>query len=249
MKIKLSKKKLLIFIIPLILTTTIISYKYFSYQEELTATTLSTKKVEDTNLAIKEVPVEENKITYLQEKYQNDEVKAILSIDNDTFSYPVAQTTNNDYYLTHDYSKNYYALGSIYADYRVNLDDSSKILIFGHSSTIRDTAFNHLENYYDEEYFNTHRYLTLETKEGKYHYEIFSIYVETSDFTYMNINFNTDDAWLNHIKKLQNNSWYNTSIELSREDKVLILQTCSNSSKYKNYAKKYLLVIAKRIEK
>ena len=35
---------------------------------------------------------------------------------------------------------------------------------------------------------------------------------------------------------------------LSKNDNILIMQTCSNNQEYKNYAKKYLLVISKRID-
>ena len=36
---------------------------------------------------------------------------------------------------------------------------------------------------------------------------------------------------------------YPTSIQLNASDDILILQTCSNHSKYKNYSKKYLSIV------
>ena len=100
-------------------------------------------------------PLQSNqeKISQLQANYQNPDIKAILSIDNiENFSYPVAQTTNNEYYLNHNYKRESDTLGAIYTDYRVDLETSPKILIYGHSSTKTEVPFNQLENYYDEKY-------------------------------------------------------------------------------------------------
>ena len=190
----------------------------------------------------------ENIIQSLQKQYNNEEIKAILSIKNTNFRYPVAQTTNNDFYLTHDYSKNQATLGAIYADYRTELDQSKKILIYGHSSSKTKTPFNDLENYYDEEYYQNNKYITLETTTNTYRYEIFSVYVETSDFTYMNINFESSQDWYLHILKLQAKSMYATNVSLTEEDDILILQTCSKLSKYKNNKKKYLLIVSRRVK-
>lgn len=244
---KVRKRKVVILVFAFLFITTLGSYQYFKIQGQ-SSLEIKTKKQDVNNISLPTV-LTEDKITYLQNKYHNEDIKAIISIDNDNFSYPVAQTFDNDYYLTHDYNKENDALGSIYADYRVDLNGGKKILIFGHSSTIRGTAFNHLEKYYDKDYFSNHRYLTLETSENTYHYEIFSVYVETSDFTYMNLNFDSSLKWLAHIKGLQAKSWYSTSINLTEDDDILILQTCSNHQKYKNAKSKYLLIVSRRVNK
>lgn len=193
--------------------------------------------------------IEENKVYTLQSEYQNTDIKGIISIENeDDFVYPVAQTSDNEYYLTHTYDETYDSLGAIYADYRVNLDTSDKVLIYGHSSTKRDVHFNKLEKYYDEEYYQSHKYITLETETNTYQYEIFSVYVETFDFTYMNIMFDTKNDWYRHILGLQNKSIYNTNVKLSSDDDILILQTCSNNPKYQKYSKKYLLIVSRRVK-
>ena len=248
---RIKKRNALILIIAFLFTTTQVSYQYFKKNNPPSLEQLVVTKQETNNLVNMNLPSSayQDKITYLQEKYQNEEIKAIISIDDENFSYPVAQTTNNDYYLTHDYAKKSDALGAIYADYRVNLEGGQKILIFGHSSTIRQTPFNNLEKYYDEEYFKHHQKLTLETKENTNHYEIFSVYVETSDFTYMNLNFSSSLKWYAHLKGLQEKSWWKTDIELTESDDILILQTCSNYKKYQNNKNKYLLIVAKKIKK
>lgn len=190
-----------------------------------------------------------NEILKLQNTYNNQDIKGIVAVDlEESFRFPIAQSKDNDFYLTHDYYKNYDKYGSIYADYRVDLDNSRKILLFGHNSSYIDTPFGSLENYYSKDYYDKHKYIYITTQKNIYKYEIFSVYVETSDFTYMNINFSNDEEWYSHILKLQSKSMYEIDSNLSKNDNILIMQTCSNNQEYKNYAKKYLLVISKRID-
>lgn len=245
---RVAKKKAYIFIFIFFLITIRGSYQYF-YQNQNQRSTMNVG-VRQNNINNMNLPrtAKEDTITYLQEKYQNEDIKATITIDDDDFTYPVVQTIDNDYYLTHDYAKNKDALGAIYADYRINLDTSRKILIFGHSSTIRETPFNELEKYYDESFFQKHHMLTLETKNNTYHYEIFSVHIETTDFTYMNLNFESSLKWYAHIRKLQERSWYHTEVELKSDDDILILQTCSNHPKYKNNKSKYLLIVSRRVK-
>lgn len=185
----------------------------------------------------------------LQKTYNNSDIKGIVSIEGeDSFNFPIAQSSDNDFYLNHDYYKNDYKYGSIYADYRVNLDNSRKILLYGHNSSYIDTPFGNLENYYNYDYYNLHKYIYITTLKDVYKYEIFSIYVETSDFTYMNINFSSDENWYSHLLKLQNKSIYNIDVNLNKNDDILIMQTCSNNNNYKDYDKKYLLIISRKID-
>lgn len=233
----------------------ITTYGYFHLQDTSKKTSLDALKEElvqvNNSNSSQEGTItddEEGEIGLLQQKYNNPDIQGIISIDNSDFRQPLVQTVDNEYYLTHNYKREEYALGAIYADYRVNLEAGRKILIFGHSSTKTDTPFNYLENYYDQNFYENHKYITLETQNNTYRYEIFSVYVETSDFTYMNVNFDTQEDWYLHILKLQKKSLYSIDITLEKEDDILIMQTCSNHSKYKNNSKKYLLIVSRRVK-
>lgn len=201
------------------------------------------------NIKNTELKLTDNNVKALQDYYNNSEIKGILSIEGlANFSYPIAQASDNDYYLNHNYNKNYDNYGSIYADYRSNLDNSKKILIYGHSSSKRVVPFNVLENYYDKNYYNQYKYMTIETETNTYRYEIFSVYIETKDFTYMNMNFDNEDSWYSHLLMLQSKSMYQIDTNLNKEDDILILQTCSNNKDYQSYKKKYLLIVLRRVK-
>ena len=194
-----------------------------------------------------------NKIDYteiinsLKEEYDNKDIVGILKIDNE-LSVPLVQTSNNDYYLNHTVYNEKSNLGAIFLDYRIDINNNNKLLIYGHSSTKTNTEFNILENYYDKNYYDKHKYINLTTSKEEKIYEIFSVYIETIDFSYMNINFIDDNDYYAHIQNLKEKSLYDIGIELKNDDEILILQTCSNHENYKNYDKKYLLIISRRIK-
>ena len=174
-------------------------------------------------------------------------VPRYLEIENTDYIVPVLQGSDNDYYLNHDAYGNSNYMGSIYLDYRVDIDSSKKLLIYGHNSSNIDMPFKILEEFYDKDYYDNHKYVWITTSTAKKKYEIFSIYVETKDFSYMNVNFASDKDYLEHITKLKEKSMYDTGVEVSSEDEVLILQTCSTHKDYSNYQRKYLLIILRRV--
>ena len=177
----------------------------------------------------------EDVINNLRKEYNNEDIKGILEIDNTDYIVPVLQGSDNDYYLNHDAYGNRSGMGSIYLDYRVDIDTSKKLLIYGHNSSNIDMPFKILEEFYDKDYYDNHKYVLLTTSTNKKRYEIFSVYVETSDFSYMDVNFASDKDYLEHLTKLKEKSMYDTGVEVTSNDEILILQTCSTHKDYHNY--------------
>ncbi len=186
-----------------------------------------------------------NTIEKLQKDYNNKDIIALLNVSNE-IEEPIAQSIDNKYYLNHNLNKEDDKYGTTYMDYRIDLNNSKKILIFGHSSKYKDTTFNKLEKYYNKDYYENNKYIKLTTNNDIRTYKIFSVYIETSDWTYMNLNFNNDEDWYNHLQKLKSKSLYDTETNITKDDEILILQTCSNKEDYQKYKKKYLLIIAKK---
>lgn len=183
----------------------------------------------------------------IQKEYPNTDIVGILQVPNTTINEPVVQTSDNDYYLNHDIYKKKNVIGSVFLDYRVDIDDSRKILIYGHNSKTLNPPFHQLEKYYDEEFALANREIKLITNEGEHTYEVFSFYVEPVDYTYMNIKFATDEAWLEHITGLKEKSWYDYGTDVGVDDHILLLQSCSYHPKYKKYEHKYIILAAKKI--
>ena len=186
-------------------------------------------------------------ISDLQSYYNNKEIVGLLNIDNTDNNIVIVQGQDNKEYLTKDLYKNNDKYGTPFLDYRVDINNDNKLLIYGHNSSKKNIPFTILENYYDIEYFKNHQFISLITDEQLIRYQIFSIFVETDDWSYMKIKFADEDDWLSHLQKLKNKSMYETGVSVNKDDQILILQTCSHKKEYANYNYKYLLVIARKV--
>ena len=201
-------------------------------------------KIEDN---VDDLDYYKNIINSARKKYNNNDVVGILEINNTDYIVPVMQGDDNKYYLKHTPYGEKSSMGSVYLDYRVDIDSSKKLLIYGHNSSNVDMPFKILEEFYDRDYYDNHKYVEVTTSNTKKKYEIFSVFVETSDFSYMDITFDNDDEYLNHINNLKSKSMYDTGVTLSKDNEILILQTCSEHPDYRNYQKKYLLIVLRRV--
>ena len=173
------------------------------------------------------------------EKYNNPDIIGYIYIPN-VLSSPILKSTTNEYYLSHDNYGNYDKKGTITMDYRVNMKDK-KILLYGHSGKETDLPFLALNNYTDESFFKKNNIIYIyDSNNTKYTYKIFSSYIETKDFDYVNIKSFNGLTWKEHLNKLKNKSLFKTDTELTDDSKVIILQTCSMVNKGN---KKYQLVI------
>lgn len=189
---------------------------------------------------------EYTKVKKLQEENNNKDIVGYLTIPGTNISEPVLQSDDNEFYLSHGINKNKNIVGSVYLDYRVKINEGKKNLIYSHNSSSLTVPFKELEKYYDEDFYKEHQFIFLEDTNSKQRYQIFSVFVETKDWSYMKVDFSNED-FLSHIKTLKEKSWYDTGVTIEESDEVLILQTCSHHKKYSKYKNKYLLVIAKKV--
>ena len=85
----------------------------------------------DTNSEINKETNSKNSIITLRNNYQNNDIIAILKIENTDLESIVVKATDNDYYLTHNLKKETSKIGNTFMDYR-NLSTDRKKLIYGH---------------------------------------------------------------------------------------------------------------------
>ena len=142
----------------------------------------------------------DNPVEYIQNELKNKDIKGILEIPGTDYKTVVMQSKDNNYYLRKGVNKKYSRGGTPFLDYRINIDESKKLLIYGHNSKYIDMPFKILENYYDKNYYNEHKYITLTSTKKIYKYEIFSVYVEPSDWSYLDVKFKTKYTYYKHLK-------------------------------------------------
>lgn len=197
------------------------------------------------NIIVKESSYTEN-ISLLQNEYNNTDIKGTIEILNTDYSNPIVQGKDNDYYLTHTPSKKSHILGSVFLDYRVDIDNSKKLIVYGHNGPNYSAPFHILENYYDENYYNNHKIVLIKTQNKVRKYELFSMYVETNDFSYMKVHF-TDNSYLKQLNMFKEKSWFKSNVELTKDTNILVLQTCSRHPKYLKYEDRFLLLVFKEV--
>lgn len=239
-------KHYIIIILLVMLIVSILTFNIYKYNNTLKNKTINSNTIE-VNHEINKINYEEE-LNKVRNKYNNNDIVGILSNSDDTLNEIVMQSIDNDYYLEHTVYHESNWRGQTFLDYRNDINNSNKLIIYGHNSNYYNLPFKVLENYYNKSYYDENKYLYLQTDLNKYKYEIFSVYVEVSDWEYYNkMKFNTKDEYYNHILKLKNKSMYDTDVLVNEDDKILIIQTCSTKKEYSNYENKFLLIIAKRV--
>ena len=243
---KNTNKHYIIIILLVMLIVSILTFNIYKYNNTLKSKIINSNTIE-VNYEINKIDYEEE-LNKVRNKYNNNDIVGILSNSDDTLNEIVMQSTDNDYYLEHTVYHESNWRGQTFLDYRNDINNSDKLIIYGHNSNYYNLPFKVLENYYNKSYYDENKYLYLQTNLNKYKYEIFSVYVEVSDWEYYNkMKFNTKDEYYNHILKLKNKSMYDTNVSVNEDDKILIIQTCSTKKEYSNYENKFLLIIAKRV--
>ena len=205
--------------------------------EQIKSTVIVTNKNEDENK--KEYTVDFNKL-----KEQNDETVAWIKVNNTNIEYPVVKAKNNDFYLNHNFEKNYNSAGWVFADYKNKFDGKDKnIVIYGHNRK-DGSMFGTLKNVLNDEWYNNDENvkIILNTEDESSVYDIFSIYkIEKEDY-YIRTEFKNLDEFEKFLNTIKNRSIKNFDVDISKEDNILTLSTCADNNKYR------VVVHAKKIK-
>ena len=178
-----------------------------------------------------------------------------ITISNSDYFRKFIMDDGSYYYLNHDLYGTYNNIGMPIVDSRTNFK-GRKTIIYAHSAKNGRSPFNYLQNYHNNQgFFNAHRYITITYEGHTYKYEIFSVYVSLADndysegLEYFRNMYYTDAEWDQTVKWYKSNSEYETGVNVSGNDKILIFQTCSmDNNYYGKYYRANLVVMAKLIE-
>ena len=195
-----------------------------------------------------EVPI----ITAYNTKYEesfdkllsiNNDTKAWLRVNNTNINYPIVQSSDNDFYLNHDYNKDTNANGWIFIDYRNNMDNfDQNTIIYGHN-IIGSSMFSTLHYVLNESWYGNpdNMDIVFNTPSKQIRARIFSIYLVDNTNDYLYINF-SDDDYIKFIDLIKSRSIHDFGVDYTINDKMITLSTCDGSGD------KRLVVHAKLIE-
>ena len=171
-----------------------------------------------------EVPVTINWTTL---RDQNEEIVAWLYCQDTPINYPVTQSDNNSYYLTHNASKQKDEAGSLFLDCRNDIGPgAANIIIYGHRRNDR-SMFGSLVKFSDQKYLAKHPNMFLLTPEHSYLVELFACRTVHGTEKNFETQFDQETRFLSYVNKAINQSYWPTQIQISAEDTILTLATCS----------------------
>ncbi len=199
---------------------------------------ISVVKKDDSALVQETAPISVNFDILLQECA---DIVAWLYCPGTAINYPVAQDTDNMYYLRHLPNGEYNTSGTLFLDYRNNSDfEGWTSLIYGHNMKI-DTMFGTLPEYREQSYYEAHPFLYLLTPEADYRIDVIGGFVISDDDPIYDTTGSKEerDALL---KTVARKTEITTAVSVSDTDRIIALSTCSYD--YENA--RYVLVGALR---
>lgn len=239
-KSKKIKKIIIIIIFFIILTFSSIKYININKNAEIYKEISSNIEDNEENINLK-------KIKYV--KNINSDVIGWLEIPNTMIDYPILQSNNNDYYLKYNYKREESKYGSIFLNYKSDInDENSNLIIYGHNMG-DNQMFNELLKYRDEEYFKKHKIIKISNEQKEYNYSIIAVFKsrvfyqdEEDVFRYYNYTyFNNEEEYNNYIKNVNQLQLYNTNVSAKYGEQLATLITCEYSQKNGR-----LVIIAKK---
>ena len=176
----------------------------------------------------------------------NGDVKAWMMFNSMYVNNPVVQSSDNEYYLNHNFYGKNSEIGTIFMDYRNNSFDDRNVVLFGHS-TIDKSMFGSLSDVFKSGFFdreNADIIYFYDVNNNLIKYQIFSYYTIESEEYYIQTRFSSDDKFQEWINTVKSRSFGNRGIEVTSSDKILTLSTCAGS----RGTSKRRVVHAKRIQ-
>ncbi len=162
---------------------------------------------------------------------KNPDTVGWIKVDGTKVNYPVVQTDDNDYYLTHAFNGKNNKSGWIFADYRVNFENFGRhTIIYGHNMN-NNTMFGTIPQMLNNNYLNnsSNYYIRISTPSCNTTWKLFSIYMTDPEVYYLKTNFKTY-SFEEFISTLKSRSIYNFGIDVTPDDKILTLSTCNNTA-------------------
>ena len=172
-------------------------------------------------------------VDFTELKQTNSDVAAWLQVGGTNINYPVVQTTDNDFYLTHAFDKSANKAGWLFMDYRNDKNEYGKnTIIYAHNMKDQ-TMFGSLKKTLTKDWFNNADNRVIKMSSEKYNtlWQIFSIYTFETNNDYIHTVFPTDADYQAFLDLIKGRSYTNFNTSVTTNDRVLTLSTCHGNTK------------------
>lgn len=160
----------------------------------------------------------------------NPDTVAWIKVEGTKVNYPVVQSTDNDYYLHHDYRKNDNIAGWIFGDYRDDFTNFKyNTIIYGHNMNNKTMFGSIPDAVLSSSWQNNPDYhlIKLSTPTSNSIWKVFSVYTIEPEVYYLKIPASSE-SHQEFITTIKNRSIYNFNTDVTVNDKILTLSTCDN---------------------
>ena len=164
---------------------------------------------------------------------QNSEFIAWLQIPGTSVNYPVVQTSDTAFYLTHNFKRQKAKAGTLFSlpstDYRT---PGKNIVIYGHHLSHRPNAmFSPLLNYKQAGYGRKHPEILLDSIFRSNTYRVFAVvnWDIDGDWMPMQTSFSSTEEFAAFVQEAQRRSLYDTGVSVPENAELLTLITCDRS--------------------
>ena len=149
--------------------------------------------------------------------------------------FPVVQSTDNEYYLKYTIDKVRDKHGALFADFRNNLIElDQNTIIYGHNMG-DGSQFGQLNLYKKLNYYKNCPVVTFNTIYKDYKWKVFAAFLINTKaeddnnhiFNYWQTDFKSDEAFNAYYEEALKRSYFITSVDVTPQDKILTMSTCS----------------------
>lgn len=211
--------------------------------------------VPDIQVTVRDEAGEEEIILTVLDEYKtlynkNRSLIGWLKIDDTNIDYPVMQSPDPDYYLTHNFNQEHDNNGSIFLDPDCDIvHRNTNLILYGHHMR-SGKMFGSLDSYSSEAFYEEHKYIMFDTIYEKGTYEVMYVFrsrIYNEDeivFKYYQfIDVDSEQEFYSNMNEMAEMSLYDTGVTAVYGDKLLTLSTCDYREENGRF-----VVVAKRIE-
>jgi sortase B len=163
----------------------------------------------------------------------NSDIKGWIIIPSTVINYPVVETSDNSYYLSKGFNETKDNHGTLFLDYRDNINPMSQnLIIYGHE--MRDgQMFHSIRNYAKVDFYNSSPIITFNTLYSNEKWEVFAAFIANTVpsqgyvFNYLITNFSSSNDFTSFINEVKARSLIKTSVDVNPGDTLLTLSTCT----------------------
>lgn len=167
---------------------------------------------------------------------KNKKLIGWVKIADTNIDYPVMQTVDNEYYLTHDFNQNKDKNGCIFMDKDCDvIDRSTNLIIYGHHMK-SGAMFGHLDKYTDESFFKEHQTFQFDTIYEKGTYQVVYVFQakvlaedEIAFKYYQFIDANSEEEFNSNMAAMAAMSIYDTGVTPPYGSELVTLSTCDRT--------------------